>query len=88
MHHGIGKKMFLESTQNKCCFNVEFYRQINFDKSTLNQHGIHVDYHRDVISIYINLESTLSVSWEMFVKMSILKIWVRYLKNDNEEVRF
>ena len=55
--------MFLESTQNQRCFNVEFYRWINVDKSTLNQRGYHVDRRRDVISTYINVESTLSVCW-------------------------
>ena len=56
--------MFLESTQNQRCFNVEFDRWINVDKSTLNQHGYHVDRNRDVISIYISVESTLSVCWD------------------------
>ena len=54
-------KLFLESTQNQRCFNVEIYRRINVDKSTLNQRGYHVDRRRDVISPYINVESTLSV---------------------------
>ena len=56
-------KLFLESTQNQRCFNVEFYRWINVDKSTLNQRGYHVDWRRDVISTYIDVESTLSVCW-------------------------
>ena len=56
-------KLFLESTQNQRCFNVEFYRWINVDRSTLNQRGYHVDQRRDVISTYINAESTLSVCW-------------------------
>ena len=55
--------MFLESTQNQRSFNVEIYRRINFDKSTLNQRGYYVDQRRDVISTYINVESTLSVCW-------------------------
>ena len=57
-------KLFLESTQNQHCFNVEIYRWINVDKLTLNQRGYHVDWRRDVISTYINVESTLSVCWE------------------------
>ena len=56
-------KLFLESTQNQCCFNVEFYRRINVDKSTFNQRGYHVDWRRDFISTYINIESMLSVYW-------------------------
>ena len=57
-------KLLLKSTQNQRCFNVEFYQWINVDKSTLNQRGYHVDQRRDVISTYINVESTLSVCWE------------------------
>ena len=60
----IWEQMLLKSTQNQRCFNVEFYRWINVDKSTLNQRGYHVDQRRDVISTYINVESTLSVCWE------------------------
>ena len=56
-------KLFLESTQNQCCFNAEIYRRINFDKSTFNQRGYYVDRRRDVISTYINVQSTLSVCW-------------------------
>ena len=56
-------KLFLESTQNQHSFNVEIYRRINVDKSTLNQRGYYVDQRRDVISTYINVESTLSVCW-------------------------
>ena len=55
--------MFLESTQNQRCFNVEFYGWINVDKSTLNQRGYQVDRRHDVTSTYINVESTLSVCW-------------------------
>ena len=55
--------MFLESTQNQRCFNVEFYGWINVDKSTLNQRGYQVDRRHDAISTYINVESTLSVCW-------------------------
>ena len=62
-HHDIRTKLFLGSTQNQRCFNVEFYRWINVDKSTLNQRGYHVDRRRDVISTYTNVESTLSVCW-------------------------
>ena len=57
-------KLLLESTQNRRCFNVEIYRRINVDKSTLNQRGYQVDRRRNVISTYINVESTLSVCWE------------------------
>ena len=56
-------KLFLESTQNPRCFNIEIYRRINVDKSTLNQRGFYVDRRRDVISTYINVPSTLSVCW-------------------------
>ena len=56
-------KLFLEPTQNQRCFNVEIYRRINVDKSTLNQRGYYVDRRRDVISTYINVQSTLSVCW-------------------------
>ena len=55
------KKLFLDSTQNQCCLNVRFYRWINVGKSTLNQRGYHVDRRRDVISTYMNVESTLSL---------------------------
>ena len=60
-------KLFLESTQNQRCFNVEIYRRINVDKSTLDQRGYHVDRRCDVISTYINVKSTLSVSWEVLI---------------------
>ena len=60
----IRTKLFLKSTQNQCCFNVEFYRWVNVDKSTLNQRGCHVDRRRDVISTYIKVESMSSVCWE------------------------
>ena len=70
--------MFLESTQNQRCFNVEFYRWINVDKSTLNQRGYHVDRRRDVISTYINVESTLIVCW---VRVILLNIYVFNLMN-------
>ena len=59
-------KLFLESTQNERCFNVEKYRRINVDKSTLNQGGYHVNRRRDVISTYINIESTFSICWKYF----------------------
>ena len=62
-HDDMRTKLFLESTQNQRCFNVEIYRRINVDKSTLNQRGYYVDRRRDVISTYINVESTLSVCW-------------------------
>ena len=58
-------KLFLESTQNQRCFNVEIYRRMNVDKSKLNQHGYHADRRHDVISTYINVESTLSVYWDI-----------------------
>ena len=61
-------KLFLKSAQNQHCFNVEIYRRINVDKSTLNQHGYHVHRRRDFISTYINVDSTLSVCWEMVSK--------------------
>ena len=57
-------KLFLESTQNQCCFNVEIYRRINVDKSTLNERGYYADRRRDVISTYINVELMFSVCWE------------------------
>ena len=57
-------KLFLESTKKKR-FKVEIYPRINLDKSTLNQPGYHDDRRRDVISTYINVESTLSVCWEL-----------------------
>ena len=60
-------KLFLDSTQNQRCFNVEIYRRINVAKSTLNQRGYHVDRRRDVISTYINVESMLSVCWDSLV---------------------
>ena len=59
-------KLFLESTQNQRCFNVAFHRWINVDKSMLNQRGYHVDRHRDAISTYTNVESTLSVCWDVY----------------------
>ena len=33
----------------------------------MNQRGYHVDRHRDVISTYINIESTSSVCWEVLI---------------------
>ena len=56
--HDIRTKLFLESTQNQRCFNVEFYQGINVDKSKLNKRGSHVERRRDVISTDINVEST------------------------------
>ena len=64
--------MFLESTQNQRCFNVEFYGWINVDKSTSNQRGYQVDRRHDVISTYINVESTLSVCWEAILEPILL----------------
>ena len=64
-------KLLLESTQNQRCFNVEFYRLINVDKSTLNKRGYDVDRQHDVISTYINVKSTLNVSWvKIFLRIS------------------
>ena len=73
--------MFLESTQNQRCFNVEFYRWINVDKSTLNQRGYHVDRRRDVISTDINVEPMLSVSSDIqfFYCRFICKNFVNFL---------
>ena len=62
-HHDMRTNLFSVSTQNQCCFNNKFYRWINVHKSTLTQRGRHVDGCRDVISIYINVESTLCVCW-------------------------
>ena len=67
-------KSFLESTQIQCCFNVDFYRWINVDKSTLNQRGYHVDRCRNVISTYVNVESTLSVCWVILLLNDLKKI--------------
>ena len=64
--------MFLESTQNQRCFNVEFYRWIKVDKSTLNQRGYHVDWPCDVISTYVNVESTLSVYWDAMIILTFI----------------
>ena len=66
-------KLFLESTQNQRCFEDEFCRWINADKSTLNQPGYHVDQHRHVIWTYINIESTLSVCWVSLFQNITLK---------------
>ena len=66
--------MFLELSQNQRCLNVEFYRCINVEKSTLNQRGYHIDRRRDVISTYINVGSTLSVCWECFLHTNIKNI--------------
>ena len=72
-------KLLLESTQNQRCFNVEIYRRINVDKSTLNQRRYQVDRRRDVISTYINVESTLSVCWERSENV-LLTLTVNYRK--------
>ena len=74
---------FLESTQNQRCFNVEFYQWINVDKWTLNQRVYHVDQLRDVISTYINIESTLSVWWKLVPKNSMLTTFIlkRHIKS-------
>ena len=73
-HHDIRTKLFLESTQIQRCFNVDFYRWINVDKSTLNQRGHHVDRCRNVISTYVNVESTLSVCWVILLLNDLKKI--------------
>ena len=72
-------KLLLESTQNQRCFNIEIYRRINVDKSTLNQRRYQVDRRRDVISTYINVESTLSVCWEKSENV-LLILTVNYRK--------
>ena len=72
------QNLFLESTQSQRYFNVEFYRWINVDKSTLNQHAYHIDQLRDVISTYINVESKLIVCW---VRGILLNIYVFNLMN-------
>ena len=59
-------RYFSDSTQNQRCFNVDFYRWMKVDKSTLTQRGYHVDQRRYAISTYINVESTLSVCWVYF----------------------
>ena len=64
------QKCVLESTQSQRCFKVEFDRWSNADKSTLNQRGYHVDTRRDIISTYINVESTLSVCWDRLHTLS------------------
>ena len=69
-------KLFLESTQNQRCFNVEFYRWINVDK--LNQRVYHVDRRRHVLSTCINVESTLSVCWELFFKKGVLRHFAKF----------
>ena len=71
-------KLFLESTQNQRCFNVEIYRRINVDKSTLNQRGYHVDQRRDVFSTYTKVESTLSV---FYVFYSVREYILHYEKS-------
>ena len=76
-------KLFLESTQNQRYFNVEFYRWINVDKSTLNQREYHVDQRRDVVSTYINVESTLSVCGVVSKKILVNK---RKAKVDSYEI--
>ena len=77
--------MFLESTQNQRCFNVEFYGWINVDKSTLNQRGYQVDRRHDVISTYINVESTLSVCWA--VLKSVVKVTDLFKKCSDGYIR-
>ena len=67
-------KLFLESTQNQRRFNVEIYRRINVDKLMSNQRGYKVDRRRDVISTYINVESTLSVYWVMLYWSNTLPV--------------
>ena len=49
----------------------------NIDKSTLNQRGYQVDRRHDVISTYINVESTLGVCWEL---ISIVN-WIFHLSD-------
>ena len=66
-------KLFFNSTQNQRYFNVELYRWIKFDKSTLNQRVYHVDRRRDVISTYINVESTLFPGLGNFKKNSRMR---------------
>ena len=65
-------KLFLESTQNQRCFNVEIYRRINVDKSTFNQRGYHVDRHRDVISTYICWECT-EYTFRIYILLNMKK---------------
>ena len=69
--------MFLRSTQNQRCFNVEFDWWFNIGKSTLNQRGYHFDQRRDVISTYINVKSTLSVCWDGANRL-ILLLYFRF----------
>ena len=75
-----------KSTLFQRCFNVEFYRWINVDKSTLNQRGYHVDRCRDVISTYINVESTLSICWDSLpLPLVSLILWIFEEENPNRE---
>ena len=73
-HHYIRKNFFLESTQNQRCLNVEFDLGINVEKSTLNQRGYHDYRRRNIISIYINVESTLSVLWVNLSSILLLSV--------------
>ena len=74
-HHDIRTKLFLESTQNERCFNVEFDQWTNVYKSKLNIRGYHVDQSRDVISTYTNVETTSGVCWDTF-RSSVFQISV------------
>ena len=67
-------KIIFKSTQIQRFFNVECYRWINVDKSTLNQRGYHVDQRRDVIYIYqpwINVECFLGCGWVFIYARSL-----------------
>ena len=59
----LSPKLLLESTQNRCCFTVEFNIESTLTMSSI-QRWYHVDQCRDVISGYIIVESSLSVCWE------------------------
>ena len=72
-------KLFLESTQNQLCFDIESYHRINVDKSMLNQRGYQVNRRRDVISENINVESMLNVDW-VFVYNSIQRHLSKYFR--------
>ena len=60
-------------TQDQRCFNVEFYRWINFDKSTLNQSEYHVDQLHGVIFTFMNVKLKLNISLGRTLSYTTLK---------------
>ena len=79
--YNIRTKMLYVLTQTQRCFNVNFQRWFNVDKMTSIQRWYHVDGRRNIILIYINTESTLSVRWVLSKFVKLCRMYMLIEKN-------